>query len=956
MKRTYTAFISYRHKPLDTQVAQRLHTMIERYRVPKGLRKDGRKHLGLVFRDRDELPLSNNLTEDIYKALDNSEFLIVVCTPDTPQSLWCRREIQYFISRHGRERILTVLAAGTPEESIPDLITTVYAEDGKTVLDYVEPLCAFLTDENEKKVLKNLKEEFLRLAAAILNCSFDALKQRQKRYRARKRAAIITAVAAVLVTIFTLLIQWNMDVSQKNQEISSLNAQILVQLRQSQLNESQALALLSESQLDGGLREDAIASALNGLEGDRPYYAPAEAALTDALHVYDGDKYYYAAKLQMDTHAELVILSRDGRYAVAKDANQNGTCLDLVTGQILWENIPISMDWQSSQITEDGTALLALDHNSVTTNDQHTGQVLHALEHTHADIQTLSSDAETLVIGYKPKHYLPQMTMEVIDVSTGEYRFSFQRETPYQDIVFSGNNRYCLLVPKDNEDTPAIVDCIKGKIWDVPLSGSMVTACAVQDVCFAFLTQSLQDNTYCYEIFSPEGILLRSLPAGSAFASQVQYLVADDQWLYAIRRDGGIQIVHQQGGVMFDDSFVDENVLLGTNSLRVEYDPLVFFDADGGLVVVNETNAIHRLYFSQADWRAASLGSLHYYEVPGIVSAQLCRADVYGETMEYQKAFINPNGSTSICLADKDDDASLIFLRYAPKQAEDLSSVVPGGCTEETVRAYLQQNYMTNRPTGLEYDTKTQTLSWTMPEGTQQTVESPLYVTNPYGGQTYCGNSGWIVAYSIERGDDPDSTRGFAAYNFRQKNWKWVDYPQEYESLSAACIGDRNPWLATASETGHVLHVADLETDTVLATVELHSGDISDMTFVCDDRFLLVTEMLEQAVILVDTSDWQVVGKYKTSLTQYTYAGEYAFAELSADGTRLYIGNLLALQKGFVIDTQSWTLLAQIPYMACYDKASDRILCMDPAAGKLIAYPAYTIQELIHMAKNNRQF
>jgi hypothetical protein len=256
----------------------------------------------------------------------------------------------------------------------------------------------------------------------------------------------------------------------------------------------------------------------------------------------------------------------------------------------------------------------------------------------------------------------------------------------------------------------------------------------------------------------------------------------------------------------------------------------------------------------------------------------------------------------------------------------------------------------------MEYDTKAQTLSWSMPEGIQETVESPYYVTNSYGSEVYYGNSGWIAAYSRQRSDDPDSTRGFAAYNFRQKNWKWVDYPQEYENLSAACIGDRNPWLATASETGHVLHVTDLETDTVLATVELHSGDISDMTFVCDDRFLLVTEMLEQAVILVDTSDWKVVGKYKTSLTQYSYAGEYAFAELNADGTRLYIGNLLALQKGFVINTQSWTLLAQIPYMACYDRACDRILCMDPAAGKLIAYPAYTTQELMYMAKENRQF
>ena len=201
MERKYTAFISYRHKPLDIQVAQKLHTMIERYRIPKALRKGGKKNLGLVFRDREELPLSNNLTEDIYDALDHSDFLIVVCTPDTPKSLWCQREIQYFIDRHGRNRILTVLAAGTPEESIPEIITTVYAQDGRTILERVEPLCAFLVDDSDRKVLKNLKEEFLRLVAAILNCPYDALKQRQKRYRARKRAAIFAGVTAVLITI-----------------------------------------------------------------------------------------------------------------------------------------------------------------------------------------------------------------------------------------------------------------------------------------------------------------------------------------------------------------------------------------------------------------------------------------------------------------------------------------------------------------------------------------------------------------------------------------------------------------------------------------------------------------------------------------------------------------------------------------------------------------------------------
>ena len=79
MANNYIAFISYRHLPLDTAVAEKLHKSIERYRVPKELRKSaGQKYLGRVFRDKEELPLSNDLTQDIYEALDASEFLIVV--------------------------------------------------------------------------------------------------------------------------------------------------------------------------------------------------------------------------------------------------------------------------------------------------------------------------------------------------------------------------------------------------------------------------------------------------------------------------------------------------------------------------------------------------------------------------------------------------------------------------------------------------------------------------------------------------------------------------------------------------------------------------------------------------------------------------------------------------------------------------------------------------------------
>ena len=111
----YIAFISYRHMPLDIAVAKRLHQLIERYRIPAKLAagRDSRR-LGRVFRDQDELPVSSDLSASIYEALDHTQFLIVVCTPDTPKSIWVQRELSYFLEHHDRNNVLVVLADGRP--------------------------------------------------------------------------------------------------------------------------------------------------------------------------------------------------------------------------------------------------------------------------------------------------------------------------------------------------------------------------------------------------------------------------------------------------------------------------------------------------------------------------------------------------------------------------------------------------------------------------------------------------------------------------------------------------------------------------------------------------------------------------------------------------------------------------------------------------------------------------
>ena len=113
----YACFISYRHVPHDRHWAMRLMQRLEAFRTPKSLQKQGYPdRLGIMFRDEDEIPASTDLTDQIQQALRHSELLVVICSPDTPQSLWVRREIELFQKLGKGDKVIPVLIAGEPGE------------------------------------------------------------------------------------------------------------------------------------------------------------------------------------------------------------------------------------------------------------------------------------------------------------------------------------------------------------------------------------------------------------------------------------------------------------------------------------------------------------------------------------------------------------------------------------------------------------------------------------------------------------------------------------------------------------------------------------------------------------------------------------------------------------------------------------------------------------------------
>ena len=270
----YTVFISYRHMPRDIAAAKAIHTKLENFAIPSHIKKTtGIKKVGRCFRDQEELPTSSDLARDILDALANSKWLVVVCTPDTQYSKWCRAEIETFVKLHGRSRVLAVLAAGDPRESFPDILLYDEAEDGS--LTEREPMAADIRADSVGQMKQKLKIEKLRLLAPILGVKFDDLRRRA-RERVFKIALTASAAAVAVFAVFggyasyqaSVISRQNIEITQKNDE---LERQIIETERQRKIaveNEAEAvrqtrIAMLGQIDLLSELSKNAAA------DGDR---------------------------------------------------------------------------------------------------------------------------------------------------------------------------------------------------------------------------------------------------------------------------------------------------------------------------------------------------------------------------------------------------------------------------------------------------------------------------------------------------------------------------------------------------------------------------------------------------------------------------------------------------------------------------------------------------------------
>jgi tetratricopeptide (TPR) repeat protein len=198
----YRAFISYSHR--DTPFARWLHSALERYRVDGDLagRKNSTgtlpKSLRPIFRDREEFSAGHSLTEQTLAALDASQFLIVLCSPNAAISKYVNEEVRHFKANGGASRVIPIIVDGEPSdaqrECFPPALRFKLGPDGVLTDQAKEPLAADARPQGDGKEIAKQK-----VIAGLLGLGLDEVMRRAERARKRRTRFVASLAASFLL-------------------------------------------------------------------------------------------------------------------------------------------------------------------------------------------------------------------------------------------------------------------------------------------------------------------------------------------------------------------------------------------------------------------------------------------------------------------------------------------------------------------------------------------------------------------------------------------------------------------------------------------------------------------------------------------------------------------------------------------------------------------------------------
>lgn len=434
----YDAFICYKHGPMETPAAQELRNALERY----GRGVFMRNHpIRRVFLDEGELASCADFGERIRDALKHSEWLVVLCSKETKESHWVTEEIKTFLEFHPPSHILAVVVDGEPEDVYPDILS----QNG---MDAGNLLAADARGDSLKDIRKKIRGDVkLKIAAPILNTTYDDLKQRNKVYQ-WKRNAVGICLALLVLTLFSgyaavksrQIAEQAVEITAQQRKALENQARYLVEQARKSYEQNDRFAsveqclkahellqdsgvyltelyyLLSEnlglyilpSNAEETVRSEGLFQTEEGENIRGKIFTDSEgkylfAATSNALHIWDTVTFQEKRTIEIETvdfvdrfDESCLLEAQDGILDIGFFSV---TCFNYETGNVMWEfQTGESESVKGTAVSEDESLVIVADSSKLYVLDAQTGAVLETAGLKQAEEDGLIFDSADIAL------------------------------------------------------------------------------------------------------------------------------------------------------------------------------------------------------------------------------------------------------------------------------------------------------------------------------------------------------------------------------------------------------------------------------------------------------------------------------------------------------------------------------------------------------------------------------
>ena len=194
----------------DAETADQLANSLRSYRMPKGVAIGN----GADYRNIITDTTKTAFDEQVRRQLDESRFLVILCSAEAKKSAAFNERLAYFKSTHSSDNVIAVIVKDEPADAFPESfiekkMVRHILPDQRVIerMETIEPIAADLRADTPKRRKQLLRYETVRIAAYVMNLHPDILEQRQRSRRRKTIFRVLAFAAAVTVIISGIFVR-----------------------------------------------------------------------------------------------------------------------------------------------------------------------------------------------------------------------------------------------------------------------------------------------------------------------------------------------------------------------------------------------------------------------------------------------------------------------------------------------------------------------------------------------------------------------------------------------------------------------------------------------------------------------------------------------------------------------------------------------------------------------------